>query len=62
MRPARGACSRSPPAPPVRPATRCWTSPDDPACQPPCPAGTELGDWGFLPIDPQELRAALSRR
>jgi len=25
-------------------------------------AGTELGDWGFLPSDPQELRAALSRR
>jgi len=25
-------------------------------------AGTELGDWGFLPTDPQELRAALSRR
>lgn len=25
-------------------------------------AGTELGDWGFLPTDPQELRASLSRR
>ena len=25
-------------------------------------AGTELGDWGFLPTDPQELRAALSQR
>ena len=25
-------------------------------------AGTELGDWGFLPTDPQDLRAALSRR
>lgn len=25
-------------------------------------AGTELGDWGFLPSDPQELRAALSKR
>ncbi|MHB1319039.1 MAG: xylose isomerase, partial [Anaerolineae bacterium] len=25
-------------------------------------AGTELGDWGFLPTDPGQLRAELSRR
>lgn len=25
-------------------------------------AGTELGDWGFLPSDPRELRAELERR
>ncbi len=25
-------------------------------------AGTELGDWGFLPTEPEELRAALARR
>jgi inosose dehydratase len=25
-------------------------------------AGTELGDWGFMPVDPGELRAALDAR
>ncbi len=25
-------------------------------------AGTELGDWGFMPTEPEALRAALSRR
>jgi inosose dehydratase len=25
-------------------------------------AGTELGDWGFMPTDPDELRAELDRR
>lgn len=25
-------------------------------------AGTELGDWGFMPTDPAKLRAALDRR
>jgi inosose dehydratase len=25
-------------------------------------AGTELGDWGFMPVDPDELRAALAAR
>jgi inosose dehydratase len=25
-------------------------------------AGTELGDWGFMPTDPQQLRAELDRR
>ena len=25
-------------------------------------AGTELGDWGFLPTDPAALRAELARR
>ena len=25
-------------------------------------AGTELGDWGFMPTDPQRLRAELDRR
>ncbi len=24
-------------------------------------AGTELGDWGFMPTDPEELRAELAR-
>ena len=25
-------------------------------------AGTELGDWGFMPTDPDELRAELGKR
>ena len=25
-------------------------------------AGTELGDWGFMPTDPEELRAELGAR
>ena len=25
-------------------------------------AGTELGDWGFMPTDPAALRAELARR
>ena len=24
--------------------------------------GTELGDWGFMPTDPAQLRAELARR